>query len=200
MGANAELDIFLQKEDFSLQPLFAVFATENLSVTMWEIRVFDDWHYTNETLLDPGTLDLATSNIFLKKFVLLSFVVNAQWNGTLITSFEDDIINVSFGLDIGDVQKAGKQAQDHFLAQLFTSVIALLNQMNGNKKFQEHFLAASLGVEYSVRFDRDIRKMIQDDNGASIWIVPKEIGKQLSPKKFLKEVKSDITVFTRLPS
>jgi hypothetical protein len=53
----------------------------------------------------------------------------------------------------------------------------------------------SMGVEYSVHFNKDVFEMIKDDNGVERWILPKNIGENISLAKFLKEEKSNVTVF-----
>jgi hypothetical protein len=37
--------------------------------------------------------------------------------------------------------------------------------------------------------------MIKDDNGAERWILPKEIGRNIFSGKFIKEGKSNVTIF-----
>ena len=73
MGTNVELDIFLKKEGFSLQPILSLLKMEGLYVSIQEMRVFDDWTYTNEVNIDTASIDVSTSNIFLEKFTLIHF-------------------------------------------------------------------------------------------------------------------------------
>jgi hypothetical protein len=105
MGTNVELDIFLKKEGFSLQPILSLLKMEGLYVSIQEMRVFDDWNYTNEMNIDTASIDISTSNIFLERFTLIHFIVNSHWRCVLITSLiEDAYIDLSFGLDVDSLK------------------------------------------------------------------------------------------------
>jgi hypothetical protein len=197
MGANVELDIFLKKEGFSLQPILSLLKMEGLYIHIQEIRVFDDWSYTNDMNIDTSSIDINTSNIFLEKFTLIHFIINDDWKCVLITSFtEDAFIDLSFGLSIEDLSRTYGDINAALLL-FYNSILNSININVNTINIKDTFVAASMGVEYSVHFNKNIRQMIEDDNGVEIWILPKDIGRNISLKNFLKEEKSNVTAFTR---
>jgi hypothetical protein len=198
MGANAELDIFLKKGDFSLQQLFSLLEREGLYANIKKMIIFDDWKFTNQTQVDLNTLDLNMSDIFLKKFTATYFIVNGRWRCTLLTSFEDAYFDLSFGLDTNDLLSPGENDIDPYVLVLYDQVTDIINDTFGKGPLKERFIAASMGVEYSVSFHSDLMMMLNDDNGGARWIVPKDRGKDIEPEHFLKEEKSNTIVFTRL--
>jgi len=194
MGANVELDIFLKKEGFSLQTILHLLTMEGLDIRIQEMRAFDDWKYTNEVSIDTSSIDINTSTIFLEKFTLVHFVVNNNWKCVLITSLIEDIyIDLSFGLHVADLPKNSDNDIDTSLRHFYDKAIDIIN-MYSNKDI---FIAASMGVEYSVHFNKNILDMIEDDNGVERWILPKGIGENIAFKKFIKQEKSNVTIFIR---
>ncbi len=204
MGANVELDIFLKKEGFSLQPILSLLKMEGLDISIQEMRVFDDWEYTNEMSIDTSAIDIKTSNIFLEKFTLIHFTVNNIWKCVLTASqIEDAYIDLSFGLNVTDLPKTDDNDIDDVddvdasLTLFYDKAIDVINIHSNKEKLKDIFTAVSMGVEYSVHFNKNLFEMIEDDNGVERWVLPKDIGRNMSFKKFIKEEKSSVIVFTR---
>lgn len=195
MGANVEVDIFLKKGYFSFAQLFSVLEQEGLSVEIKDMRVFDDWNYTHETRVDLKSLDLDRSDLFLKKFTLSHLVVNRTWNCVLITSFGDGYLNLSFGLDTNDLLRPGQTDYDGQVAVVYDRVADRLNETMSHPLWSELFLAASMGVEYSVRFHNNILAMLREENGVARWVFPKTVATTISGGRFLQEEKSNTVVF-----
>ncbi len=129
------------------------------------------------------------------------FVVDNRWKCTLLTSFLDaSVINLSFGLDIGCLVSAeneyNNEQREIFLSPFFDKVISIIDYYINKETFKESFIAASIGIEYSVQFHDDLMAMLTDNNGAIKWILPRISGEQIVLKNFLKEEKSNSFVFT----
>jgi hypothetical protein len=195
MGAHVEVDIWLKKREISLKQLFSLFEQKGLSVEVKDMKLFEDWTYAHETSVDLKTLDQNRSDIFLKHFTLLHFVVNRTWNGILITSFEEITLELSFGLDTADLLRPGETDYQDYVERFYDRVADHLNEIIGQHPWSELFLAASMGVEYSPHFQHDILAMLQDDTGAARWIFPKTVATPVSGGPFLREEKSRSMVF-----
>lgn len=201
MGANVELDIFLKKEDFSLQQIFSLLRLKRFSIYIQDMRTFDDWKYANENIFNGEDAIIMNRSIFLKKFTLINFVVNNKWRCVLISSLlEEMYVNFSFALDIDDLLQGEENDADGRIALLYDSVTDTINQISEKEPFKECFLVASMGIEYSVHFDRNVVTMLNDDNGVKRWIFSKDIGKDIQVEKFFKEEKSNTFVFTLFSS
>lgn len=201
MGANVELDIFLKKEDFSLQQIFSLLRLKRFSIYIQDMRTFDDWKYANENIFNGEDAIIMNRSIFLKKFTLINFVVNNKWRCVLISSLlEEMYVNFSFALDIDDLLQGEENDADGRVALLYDSVTDAINQISEKEPFKECFLVASMGIEYSVHFDRNVVTMLNDDNGVKRWIFSKDIGKDIQVEKFFKEEKSNTFVFTLFSS
>ncbi len=184
MGTNVELDIFLKKEGFSLQPILSLLKMEGLYVSIQEMRAFDDWNYTNEVNIDTASIDISTSNIFLERFTLIHFIVNNNWRCVLITSLiEDAYIDLSFGLGVENLKIIDNDISIS-IELLYNKIVDVINSNINKKYFKNNFVATSMGVEYSVHFNKDVFEMIKDDNGVERWILPKNIGENISLAKW----------------
>lgn len=198
MSANIELDIFLKREDFSLQHIFSWFEMEGLYVNIQGMRVFDDWEYTNEKIIDKEFIDVNMHDNLLQKFMLINFIVNRKWKCVLITSFLDNkYMNLSFGLDIDGFLECEEAARDDLIMKLYNQVADFIDIHIGEGKLKSLFIAASMGIEYSVGFNSDTLMMINNNDGVKKWIAPKNVGENLALKQFAKEEKTNITLFTR---
>lgn len=198
MGANIELDIFLRKEAFPLQYIFSCIEREGFSVRIQEMIAFDDWQYTNQTDVLVDSIDLNTTTIFLEKFMLIQFYVNDVWRCVLITSIEDNgYLNLSFGLDIDTVSQIRWETIDEDISALFDKITAIIDKAVGTPMFQHRFFAASMGLEYFVRFNNNVQTMLQDDNGAQRWVLPERVGREIVLERFSREEKSNTMVFRR---
>lgn len=198
MGANLELDIFLKKERFSLKPLWSALDMHGLHISIEHMQIFDNWQYEHMTTIDPASLDIETSDILVTKFTLLRLEINNTWKCTLITSFEDEYVNLSFGIDSNVLIARAHNDIDSSLLFLYNKATDLMNDSLSQKSLAESFLAASMGLEYSVDFHNNIMEMLQEDNGVVRWIVPKTTEEAIFSEKFTKKQKSNCIVFTRL--
>jgi hypothetical protein len=199
MGANVELDIFLKKERLSLKHIFLLLEMQGLHANIRKINIFDDWCYTNQRNLGPDAIERDLDALFLEKFTRTSFIINNTWRCTLITSFEDAYLDLSFGINTDDfTQNKVNNKEDH-IALLYDKITDIIIDNVKEPPLKELFLVASMGLEYSVAFHSDIMMMLTDDeNGVARWILPKDIGKHIVLKNFIKEEKMDDVVFTRL--
>lgn len=200
MGANIEIDIFLQG-NVCLKQIFSVIEKAGYSVSIQKFRIFDDWHYTNFKEIDSSSRDRYLEDPCLDKFSLTNFTLNDNWECTLITSLEGgNYRDFSFGFPtqglISTPEKAVDEALDDAIAAFYEKVTTMINDTLKHRQCKKSFIAASMGVEYSVQFNHNIMEMLQDENGAMKWVLPKELGVPLSLEKFSKEEKSDTVVFT----
>jgi len=198
MGANVELDIFLKKEGFSLQEIFSLLEARALNTRFVEMRVFDDWKYTNEVIIDTSSIDIYTSNVFLNNFTLVHFIINDKWRCVLLTSLVEDIyIDLSFGLQVDDLLQYKENNSEDAVLFLYNRVTDVIDTTSSKQYFKDRFIAASMGIEYSIDFNSNIMKMLNDDNGVERWILPKDTAKYELLKKFTKEEKSATIILTR---
>ena len=198
MGANVELDIFLKKEGFFLQPILSLFKKEGLYVSIQEIRIFDDWEYTNEVSVDASSIDLNTSNIFLEKFSLIHFNISNRWRCTLMTSLvEESYIDLSFGFDTNDLLQRSEKSIDDYVAVFYSKVTDIIDDTSRKEEFKDRFMLACMGIEYSVHFNDNLMMMLNDDNGVKRWILPKNVGRDIVLKNFVKEEKNNTLILTR---
>jgi hypothetical protein len=184
VGANVEFDIFLKKEGFSFGPVMSLACDAGLNIRVEEMKAFDDWTYANETKVDFSSLDLKTSSLFLEHFTLTHFVVNDHWHGGLITSFEDMYIELGFWLSLEDVMRTGK---NDLIQHFYDRLTLCIDEYCHWEPRSGSFLAASMGIEYSVEFKDDMREMLRDDNGVERWILPKRVAKDLLVENFERE-------------
>lgn len=196
MGANIEIDIFLQS-NLCLKQIFSVLEKGGYAVSIQKFSIFDDWHYTNFQEIDISSRDRYLEDPRLDKFSLTNFTLNDNWECTLITSLEEEAYrDFSFGFPTHGLISASEKAVDDAIEAFYEKVATMINDTLSHGQFRESFVAASMGVEYSVEFNRNIIAMLQDENGAMKWVLPKASGLPLSLEKFSKEEKSDVVVFT----
>lgn len=199
MGANIELDIFLKKGNPPLKAIFSLLERKGLYISIEHAKAFDNWQYENMSDISQDVIELDTSDIFLKKFTLINFSVNKTWPCVLITSFEDAYLDLSFALDSEPLIGRTHNDINVIKSFIYDEIIEAIDKSLSQKIFKGRFLAASMGVEYSVEFKTDIVTTLKDDNGVARWVLPKVIGKSIDVEQFAKEEKSNTTVFTRLP-
>ena len=205
MGANVELDIFFYQGGFSLSDIFSLLKMEGLLIRIQNMRIFDDWKYTNELKIDMNMIDSLFNDKSLNKFTLIHFTVNNKWSCVLITSIvEDAYVNYYFGIDIdnlalytSEIEKEKFDA-DKYIPLLYENIIDFINHNSNTIPFKDLFIGACMGIEYSVSFNQDIMTMFNDDNSVVKWILPVNIGRKIVSKKFLKEEKSNTVVFTKI--
>lgn len=200
MGANIEIDIFLQ-DNVCLKQIFSILEKERCSVSIQKFSIFDDWHYTNFKEIDTLSREKYLEDTHLEKFSLTNFILNNQWECTLITSLEEGMYrDFSFGFPtqglISIIEKTSDEVLDNAIEAFYEKVTTIINDALSREQWKENFVAASMGIEYSVEFNCNILAMLQDENGAMKWVLPKDIGIPLSLEKFSKEEKSDVIVFT----
>jgi hypothetical protein len=195
MGANVEFNIFLKKEDFSFGWVIALVRKMAFDIDVEMMKVFDGWTYENEVKIDPCSLDLKTSSIFLERFTLTRFVVNNYWHGGLITSFADTYVELGFWLSLEDVMRMGKDSNDDPIGQFYDQLVLYINRWSRVDPWKTSFLAASIGIEYGAEFKADVREMLQDDNGVERWILAKRIVKDLEVEKLKREEKENVVLF-----
>ena len=196
MGANIEIDIFLQG-NVCLKQIFSILEKEGCAVSIQKFSIFDDWQYTNFKEIDISSREKYLEDTHLEKFSLTNFTLNNQWECTLITSLEGGTYrDFSFGFPTQGLISTLEKADDEAIEAFYEKVTTMINDTLSRGQCKKNFVAASMGVEYSVKFNRDILAMLQDENGAMKWVLPKEFGISLSLEKFSKEEKSDVIVFT----
>lgn len=198
MGANVEVDIWLKKREISFEQIFSLFEQAGLSIDVKEMRCFEDWTYAHETHVDLNAFDRNRSDLFLKYFTLLHFVVNRTWNGVLTTSFEETTLELHFALETTGLLRPGETDYNPHVECFYDRVTDHLNETIGQQPWSELFLAASMGVEYSPHFQPAILAMLQDDTGAARWIFPKTVVPPISEVPFSLEEKSRSKVFHAL--
>lgn len=184
MGELIEMDIFLRKTNFSFQQLFSLLAREGLQVSSIEhMSIFDDWQYTNEVHLEPSVIDLDASDIFLQKFTLMHFTVNQKYRCSLITSLEDNCLDLSFGLQINDLAPPDDCDIDDYIQTLYDKTTDINKQMD-EQPFHDDFIAASMGVEFVANFHNDLKAMVTNEHSGSRWVLPKRTGKNIVLDRF----------------
>lgn len=200
MGANLEVDIFLKKENFSLKPIYSILEDQGFSIDLEEFSAFDGWKYANATEITCTLIELQASTVFLERFTRIYFILNNAWRCTLLTSLIDEIddayINLSFGLDTDDLVIADIEDINKYLMELYDRITDVIVEHVNEEPFKDRFLAAAMGVEYSVDFYRDISLMVSAENGGARWIVSEQLGKDLFVEAFTREKRGNTIVFT----
>ncbi len=197
MAAIVEIDMFLTG-NCGVNQLFSFLEQAGLSVSIETFSLFDDWHYTNLTDIDLAHVGMYVNDASLKKFSRADLMLDHQWKCVLITSHSEGTYrNFSFGFNTKHFAQSAESNLDDCISFLYEKATDMINDALGQEQFQERFLAASMGVEYSVKFDRDLMAMLNDDNGVARWILPKKLGLPVLLEKFVKEEKSESIVLTR---
>lgn len=199
MGANVEMDVFLTKEcPISLHAIFSLFEKKGLYVKVQSILVADDWTYKNERTIDEESIENFVHDVCLEPITLVQCVVNRLWDCTLIVSqLEGEPNNISFGASARYFQAPAGYDGGDIMLFWYDVITDFIDEICWQEPLGACFLAASLGIEYSVSFEGDLVSMLNDDNGADRWILPKLVGRDIVLEAFAKEEKSHIMVFTR---
>lgn len=113
-----------------------------------------------------------------------------------MTSFEDGCIDLSFWLSLEDVIKMDRTNNDDPIRLFYDQLILHIDKWSQKEPWNESFIAASMGIEYSVEFKTDTREMLQEDNGVERWILPKRVAKNLEVGKFRREEKENTIMFS----
>jgi len=124
---------------------------EGCSVSIQKFSIFDDWHYTNFKEIDGSSREQYLEDTHLEKFSLTDFTLNSQWKCTLITSLEGGMYrDFSFSFPTQGFTSALEKTNDQALDAFYEKVTAMINDVLSHRPCRENFVAASMGVEYSV--------------------------------------------------
>ena len=202
MGTNIELNILLRKEDFSFWSLFSLFesllARQGYVVSIHDILVFDDWTYANQRHLPVAVVGQADT-LFLQKFSRIAFLVNNRWNCTLLTATsESGSIEWSLALNTDELVHLLQGHMNQFVEEFFGYIAHILDDLVGKEPLNKLFVAAAMGIEYSVRFHEDILTLLNDDNGVFKWVFPKQLVGSITSEQFRKESQIHTVVFTQV--
>jgi hypothetical protein len=105
---------------------------------------------------------------------------------------------LSFGLNTDDIIQMSNTSIEQTISLLYEKTTDIVIKYAEEAPLKELFVAASMGVEYSVHFYPHMRMMLTDDNGVARWILPKGSEEQIVLKKFVKEERNGFIVFTHL--